>query len=68
MHGATRPRHSIPTGAPIAHPVRPPDDDLVDLTLRRSSRSNAQPLHGTTVASREGDRDGLEVVAAAGAR
>jgi hypothetical protein len=68
MHGATRPRHSMPTGAPFAHPVGPPDDDLVELTFRRSSRSNAQPLHGTAVSSRGGDRDGLEVVAAAGAR
>ena len=45
MHGATRPRHSMPTGAPFAHPV-PPDDDLVELTFRRSARSNAQPCTG----------------------
>ena len=37
-------------------------------TFHRCSRSNAQPLHGTAVASRGGDRDGLEVLAAAGAR
>eukprot|EP00966_Prymnesium_polylepis_P199713 4628552-Prymnesium_polylepis.3 len=49
--------------------VRPPDRrDLVDFTVRRSSRSNAQPPHGTAVESRGEDLDGLEVLAAAGAR
>eukprot|EP00966_Prymnesium_polylepis_P197354 4573430-Prymnesium_polylepis.1 len=60
MNGATAPRRSMPIGAPFVHPVRPPDDDLVDLLSRRSSRSNARPLHGTAVESRGEDRDGLE--------
>eukprot|EP00966_Prymnesium_polylepis_P022984 528455-Prymnesium_polylepis.1 len=30
-HGATVPRRSIPIGAAFALPIRPPDDDLVDL-------------------------------------
>eukprot|EP00966_Prymnesium_polylepis_P044230 1025016-Prymnesium_polylepis.1 len=31
--GATRPSRFTPIGAPIALPMRPPDDDPVDLTV-----------------------------------
>ena len=34
MHGATVPRRSIPIGAPFALPIRPPDDELVELVVR----------------------------------
>ena len=33
MHGATVPRRSIPIGAAFALPIRPPDDELVDLVV-----------------------------------
>eukprot|EP00966_Prymnesium_polylepis_P148294 3425794-Prymnesium_polylepis.1 len=53
-------------GAPIALPIRPPDGDLVDLSVAPLLAFERAVAARDCLASREEDRDGLEVTAAAG--
>eukprot|EP00966_Prymnesium_polylepis_P191391 4435493-Prymnesium_polylepis.1 len=68
MHRQTLPDLTTFVAAPNAPPFGPPDDDLIEADQTDATDSNARPPHATAATSLGEDRDGLELIAAAGAR